>query len=121
HGAAASSGDEHRLRLLDVDGTDTYVDLGAPGLSQRELDTFHFEGYDSSGTNPLGYEDSQCAVGFVNQQDQTFTFDCSSDFVLPGGQIATVGHVDPSFSIAQYRHVLSAMHGNLQEPFAITG
>ena len=90
-------------------------------LSQGDLDTFHFEVYDSTGTNHLGYEDSQCAVGFVNQQDQTFTFDCSSDFVLPGGQIATVGHVDPSFSTSQHRHLLSAMRGNLQEHFAITG
>src|SRR2546423_15549970 len=66
-------------------GSDTYTDLGQPGLSQGDLDTFHFEGYDPSGTVHLGYETSQCVVGSVI--DDIFTFDCSGDFLLTTSQI----------------------------------
>src|SRR5439155_11343980 len=70
----------HRLSATEPydQASETDTDLGDPGLSQGDLSTFHFEVYDATGTVHLGYETSQCVVGSVN--DQTFTFDCSSDF-----------------------------------------
>jgi hypothetical protein len=109
-----------QLRAIEpVDqASETDTDLGDPGLSQGDLSTFHFEVYDPSGTQHLGYETSQCVIGSVN--DQTFSFDCSSDFVLTTGQIETEGTLEGSV-VRGPRGLLRAHDGSLSEHFAITG
>jgi hypothetical protein len=103
---------------LSDQGSDTYTDLGDPGLSQGDLDTFHFEVYDPSGTLHLGHETSQCVVGAVI--DNIFTVDCSSDFVLTTGQIETEGTLEGSVDQG-IRGLLRPHDEGLSEHFAITG
>jgi hypothetical protein len=96
--AWASSGPNgqeiHRLRLTEPYSqfTETDTDLGDPGLSQGDLATFHGEVYDSTGTTHVGYETSQCVVGSVIAG--VYTLNCSSDFVLPAGQLNTEGTLE---------------------------
>ena len=100
---------QHRLKVLEpyADATETDLDLGAPGISQGDLSTFNFEVYNASGKVQLGYETAQCVVGSVSQDGQSYTFDCSSNFVLTDGSIETWGPVDPSIG-ASPRKVMTA-------------
>jgi hypothetical protein len=120
--AASPAVGQHRLKALEpfAEGSDTYIDLGDPGVSQGDLDTFHFEVYDSTGTVHLGFETAECVVGFV-YPDGNYTFDCSSDFVLTHGQIETKGHVDPAPGLSAKQLFIAPTGEQLSEHFAIMG
>ena len=120
--SASSPADEgHRFKAIEPydQGYDTYTDLGAPGLSQGDLDTFHFEVYTPSGKVHLGYETSQCVVGSVT--DSIFTFACSSDFVLTEGQIETEGTLEGQVSRGPHGLRSRSPEAVLTEHFAIMG
>src|SRR5438445_4459817 len=120
--SASSPADEgHRFKAIEPydQGYDTYTDLGAPGLSQGDLDTFHFEVYTPSGKVRLGYETSQCVVGSVT--DSIFTFACSSDFVLTEGQIETEGTLEGQVSRGPHGLRSRSPEAVLTEHFAIMG
>jgi len=120
--SASSPADEgHRFKAIEPydQGYDTYTDLGAPGLSQGDLDTFHFEVYTPNGKVHLGYETSQCVVGSVT--DSIFTFACSSDFVLTEGQIETEGTLDGQVSRGPHGLRSRSPEAVLTEHFAIMG
>jgi hypothetical protein len=111
----------HRLGAIEPydQATETDTDLGDPGLSQGDLSTFHFEVYDSTGTVHLGYETSQCVVGSVNED--IFTFDCSSDFVLTEGQIETEGTLEVPVNLGLRALALRSSQTDLTYHFAVTG
>jgi hypothetical protein len=119
--ASAPANGDHRFKAIEPydQSFDTYTDLGDPGLSQADLDTFHFEVYSPDGKVHLGYETSQCVVGSVT--DPIFTFNCSSDFVLTDGQIMTEGTLEGQVDNGLHGLRFSSSKAVLSEHFAITG
>jgi hypothetical protein len=116
-----ANGVHQRIRMTEPYDQQTEVDLdfGAPGISQGDISEFTGELYSANGAVHLGFENSQCTVGLID--DQTFQFVCSSYFVLRGGQITMQGTL--VFPLAGGRRAMRAprISNALDLQFAITG
>jgi hypothetical protein len=76
-----------RLATVSVDGADTGIDLGTPGLSPGDTDVF-LDDVQRSGQT-IGAEAGRCTVVIVS--DSRLVAACTATLMLPEGQLAVEG------------------------------
>jgi hypothetical protein len=83
--AVASSVATTHLQFLVKFGQDTFLDLGAPGLSQGDEFIFDDLVFTPNGSTQVGYDGGSCVIFDVTKPEEN----CTLTFSLPGGDIMT--------------------------------
>ena len=83
--AVASSVGTTHLQFLVKFGQDTFLDLGAPGLSQGDEFIFDDLVFTPNGSTQVGYDGGSCVIFDVTKPEEN----CTLTFSLPGGDIMT--------------------------------